>query len=71
MNAEFDPRRDECEAYVARLRHAGVPAFARTVKGHVHGSMGIKGWEPAISWPDEANHTLALANSNALTFAAA
>ena len=28
MNAEFDPRRDECEAYVARLRDAGVAAVA-------------------------------------------
>src|SRR6202012_4321474 len=31
MNAEFDPRRDECEDYVARLRDAGVEAVARTM----------------------------------------
>jgi acetyl esterase len=68
MNAEYDPRRDECEAYVARLQDAGVSATTRTLEGHVHGSMGIPGWEPAIRWQDEANHILALANSNALTF---
>jgi acetyl esterase len=71
MNAEYDPRRDECEAYVSRLQGAGVSATSRTVEGHVHGSMGIPGWEPAIRWQDEANHILALANSNALAFDAA
>jgi acetyl esterase/lipase len=71
MNAEFDPRRDECEAYVARLQDAGVTATARTFEGHVHGSMGIPDWEPAITWQAEANHILALANSNVLTLDAA
>jgi acetyl esterase len=68
MNAEYDPRRDECEAYVARLHDAGVSATARAFEGHVHGSMGIPGWAPARAWQDEANHILALANSNALAF---
>jgi acetyl esterase len=68
MDAEYDPRRDECEAYVARLQDAGVSARARTLEGHIHGSMGIPGWEPAIRWQDEANHILALANSNDLDF---
>jgi acetyl esterase len=68
MNAEYDPRRDECEAYVVRLQDAGVSATARTLEGHVHGSMGIPGWAPAISWQEEANRILALANSNALAF---
>lgn len=65
MSAEFDPRRDECEAYVARLQDAGVPATARTLEGHVHGSMGIPGWESADKWQQEANHVLALAHSHA------
>jgi len=63
MNAEFDPRRDECEAYVARLNDAGVPAMARTLAGHVHGSMAIAGWPPARQWRDEANQVLAEANA--------
>jgi acetyl esterase len=66
MNAEFDPRRDECEAYVARLNDAGVQAVARTLAGHVHGSMAIAGWPPARQWRDEANQTLAVANAAAL-----
>jgi acetyl esterase len=66
MNAEFDPRRDECEAYVTRLRDAGVPAVARTLAGHVHGSMAIPGWPPARQWRDEANQALANANAAAL-----
>jgi acetyl esterase len=66
MNAEFDPRRDECEAYVARLRDAGVPAMARTLAGHVHGSMAIPGWPPARQWRDEANQVLGQANAAAL-----
>ena len=71
MNAEHDPRRDECEAYVARLRDAGVNAIARTLEGHVHGSLGIPGWDPAIKWQQEANSILSLAHSNALTLDAA
>src|SRR6201999_4585247 len=35
MNAEHDPRRDECEAYAARLRDAGGNAVCRTMAGHV------------------------------------
>jgi acetyl esterase len=66
MNAEFDPRRDECEAYVARLRDAGVLAVSHTLAGHVHGSMAIPGWPPARQWRDEANQTLAAANAAAL-----
>ena len=66
MNAEFDPRRDECEAYVARLQDAGVPAVARAMAGHVHGSMAIAGWPPARQWRDEANQVLAEANATAL-----
>jgi acetyl esterase len=67
MNAEFDPRRDECEAYVARLRDAGVEAIARTMAGHVHGSMSLRGWPPAERWETEAAAVLADVNRRALS----
>jgi acetyl esterase len=63
MSGEFDPRRDECEAYVVRLRDAGVQAVARTLPGHVHGSDGITGWAPADAWQAEANAVLAQAHA--------
>jgi acetyl esterase len=66
VNAEFDPRRDECEAYVARLRDAGVHAVSRTMKGHVHGSVTIRDWQPARDWRAEVNAVLASANRSAL-----
>jgi acetyl esterase len=66
MSAEFDPRRDECEAYVARLQDAGVQAVARTMAGHVHGSMSLRDWAPAQVWKDEAARILAEANAAAL-----
>ena len=66
MNAEFDPRRDECEAYVARLRDAGVAAVARTMPGHVHGSMALRDWAPAQDWETEAVDVLATVNRRAL-----
>jgi acetyl esterase len=64
MNAEFDPRRDECEAYAARLQDAGVPATARMLEGHIHGSgWNIKEeWPPAKAWQSEANSMLARVN---------
>ena len=66
MNAEHDPRRDECEAYVARLQDAGVEAVASTQAGHVHGSMSLPDWAPAQAWEAEANRVLAAANAAAL-----
>ncbi|MFC1437191.1 alpha/beta hydrolase [Streptacidiphilus sp. N1-10] len=66
MNAEFDPRRDECEAYAARLRDAGVQAVSRTLPGHVHGSMSLPDWQPARDWRAEANTVLAAVNKAAL-----
>ena len=64
MNAEFDPRRDECEAYVARLQDAGVEAASHNLRGHVHGSMSLEDWAPARAWEDEANRALAAANAD-------
>lgn len=66
MNAEFDPRRDECEAYTARLHDAGVQAVSRTMPGHVHGSMSLPDWQSAREWRAEANAVLASANKAAL-----
>lgn len=67
MNGEFDPRRDECEAYVARLKDAGVPAIARTMAGHVHGSLAIPGWPPADAWQAEAIRAIRVAHECALS----
>jgi acetyl esterase len=64
MNAEFDPRRDECEAYAVRLQDAGVPVTVRNMKGHIHGSAWLvkEDWAPAQAWRDEANAVLAQVN---------
>jgi acetyl esterase len=67
LNAEFDPRRDECEAYAARLSDAGVAAEHHTMAGHVHGSMSARGWPPADAWEALANRLLAEANAAALS----
>jgi acetyl esterase len=71
MNAEFDPRRDECEAYAARLRDAGVPVVSRTMTGHVHGSIMLRDWPPAIAWREEANSVLAQVNAGTFSWASA
>ena len=47
MTAEFDPLRDEGEAYAERLREAGVPVEVRRYDGLIHGFFSLRELVPA------------------------
>jgi acetyl esterase len=57
MTAEFDPLRDEGEAYAARLRAAGVPVTLTRYDGMIHGFFSLG----AIF--DQGKHAMAEAGS--------
>ena len=59
ITAEYDPLRDEGEAYAAKLESDGVPAKATRYDGMIHGFFGMGGIVPAANAAvDEAGDAL-------------
>ena len=59
ITAEFDPLRDEGEAYAVKLEAAGVPAKASRYDGLIHGFFGMGAIVPAADAAvDEAGRAL-------------
>lgn len=60
FTAEFDPLRDNGEAYGAKLRQAGVPTVVSRQSGHIHGASFLlhPKWEGARNWRDEVADAL-------------
>ncbi len=58
ITAEYDPLRDEGEAYAERLRDAGVSVVSRRYPGMVHGFFGMPGVY------DQGQQAIELATSN-------
>jgi len=47
VTAEFDPLRDEAEAYAARLAADGVDVVHRPCPGGIHGFLGYRDQGPS------------------------
>jgi acetyl esterase len=60
MTAEFDPLRDEGEAFARRLQKAGVPTTLRRWDGQIHGSQNMAAIIPeaAREYRDQVNAAL-------------
>lgn len=67
VTAEFDPLRDEGEAYGRRLQQAGVPTTIRRMDGHIHGSIFLTKLLPsARAYREESIAALRAAYERAL-----
>jgi acetyl esterase len=56
VTAEFDPVRDEGEAYARRLESAGVAVELVRMNGHIHGSMAFTKLMPSARAHRERVH---------------